>query len=189
MIETPSKGRAKIFKNGNNLEVQIPTRKNWFIIIFMTVWMGGWFMGEMSVITTLLSGDAPIFANAFLLVWLAAWTMGGLLCITILFWSLVGQEIIKVENGVAEIGKQIFSLKRSRKYHINEIRHLAVNPTFDNNIWGMGYQNFYGLKGGSIKFDYGMKTLKFGSGIDEAEGRLMIETLKLNSNFKEENFG
>lgn len=54
----------------------------------------------------------------------------------------------------------------------------------------MGYQrNLFGLKGGVLKFDYGLKTLKFAGGIDEAEGRLLIETLRINSNFKEPNFG
>lgn len=190
MIETPSSGRAKIFKNGNDLEVQIPTRKNWFVIIFLSAWMGGWFMGETFAITTLFFGDTPLFANAFLLFWLAGWTVGGIFCITILLWSIAGQEIIKIENGVIEIGKQIFSLKRSKKYHINEVRHLSINPTSDNDMWGMGYQrNLFGLRGGGVlKFDYGLKTLKFAGGIDEAEGRLMIETLRMNSNFKEQNF-
>jgi len=191
MIETPSNGRAKIFKNGNNLEVQIPTKKNWFVIIFLTAWMGGWFIGETFAITTLFFGDTPFFANAFLLFWLTGWTVGGLFCITILLWSIAGQEIIKIENGIIEISKQIFSLKRSKKYHIDEVRHLTINPTSDNDMWGMGYQrNLFGLKGGGVlKFDYGLKTLKFAGGIDEAEGRLMIETLKMNSNFKEQNFG
>lgn len=53
----------------------------------------------------------------------------------------------------------------------------------------MGYQrNLFGLKGGVLKFDYGLKTLKFASGIDEAEGRLIIETFKINPNFTEQNF-
>lgn len=190
MIETPFNGRAKIFRNGNNIEVQIPTKKNWFVIIFLTAWMGGWFMGESFAITTLFFGDTPLLANAFLLFWLTGWTVGGLFCITILLWSIAGQEIIKVENGVIEIGRQIFSLKRSKKYHINEVRQLSINPTFDNDVWGMGYQrNLFGLKSGVLKFDYGLKTLKFAGGIDEAEGRLLIETLKINPNFKEPNFG
>ena len=190
MIETPSNGRAKIFKNGNSIEFQIPAKKNWFIIIFLTAWLGGWFMGETFAIGELFNSDTPVFANAFLLFWLTGWTVGGLFAITILLWSIAGQEIIKIENGILEIGRQIFSLKRIKKYQITELRHLSINPTADNDVWGMGYQrNLFGLKGGVLKFDYGLKTLKFGGGIDEAEGRLIIETLKLNPNFKETNFG
>ena len=34
----------------------------------------------------------------------------------------------------------------------------------------------------------GLQTLKFCAGIDEAEGRVLIEALKVNPNFKEVNF-
>ena len=188
MIERPSNGRAKIFKSGNTIQIQIPTKKNWFLIVFLTAWMGGWFVGETFAITAIFLKDTPLFANAFLLFWLAGWTVGGLFCITILLWSIAGQEIIKIEDGVIEIGQQVFSLTKSKKYHISDVRHLSINPTYDNDVWG--YQrNLFGFKGGVLKFDYGLKTLKFAGGIDEAEGRLIIETLKINPNFKELNFG
>lgn len=190
MIEKPFNGRAKIFKNGHSIEFQIPTKKNWFIIIFLTVWLGGWFMGETFALAQIFSNDSPAFADAFLLIWLTGWTIGGLFAITILLWSVAGQETIRVDNGILEIGRHIFNLKWTKKYEIAELRHLTINQTADNDIWGMGYQrNLLGLKGGILKFDYGLKTLKFGGGIDEAEGRLIIETLKLNPNFKEINFG
>lgn len=104
------------------------------MIIFLTAWLGGWFMGETFAITTLFFGDTPLFANAFLIFWLTGWTVGGFFCITILLWSIAGQEIIKVENGVIELGRQLFSLKTSKKYHINDVRHLTINPTSDNDI-------------------------------------------------------
>lgn len=190
MIETPSNGRARIFKNGNNIEVQIPTKKNWFLMIFLTAWLGGWFMGETFAITTLFFGDTPVLADAFLLFWLAGWTVGGIFCIAILLWSIAGQEIIKVENGVIELGRRIFNLTKSKKYHIHDIRYLTINPAPDYDIWGMGYQrSMFWLKGGVLKFDYGLKTLKFAGGIDEAEGRLLIQVLRTNPNFNETNFG
>jgi hypothetical protein len=190
MIETPANGRAKIFKNGNNIEFQIPTKKNWFMIIFLSFWSCGWLFGEVSVITILFMGDTPLFANVFLLFWLTAWTVGGFFAIRTLLWSAVGLEIIKVENGILEIGKQIFNFKNSKKYQISDVRYLSINPISDNDIWGMGSQrNLFGLKGGVLKFDYGLKTLKFGGGIDEAEGRLIIDSMKINPNFQEINFG
>jgi hypothetical protein len=190
MIESPFEGRAKIYRTGNSLEFQIPTKKNWFIIFFLSIWMCGWFMGESFAIGQVFSNDTPLFANLFLLVWLVGWTVGGFFAIAMLLWTVAGQEIIKVDNGILELGRQIFSFKKSKKYHINEIRFMRINPSAENDIWSTGYQrNFFGLKGGVLKLDYGLKTLKFGGGIDEAEGRLIIETLKLNPNFKESNFG
>lgn len=146
-------------------------------------------MGESFALQTVFNTETPGPALIFLIFWLSAWTFGGFFIITMLLWTLAGVEVIRVENGILEVGRQIFGLKRSKKYHINEIRHLSIIP-FDQGASGLAAQrNFYGLKGGIIKFDYGMKTLSFGGGIDEAEARLMIETFKLNQNFKEINFG
>ena len=142
-------------------------------------------MGESFAIMQLFNDETPLFANAFLLFWLTGWTVGGFFAITTLLWLLSGQEIIRVDNGVIEIGRQIFDFKRSKMYHINEVKHLSINPNSDNDIWGMGYQrNFFGLRGGVLKFDYGLKTLKFAGGIDEAEGRLLISVFKVNPNFQ-----
>lgn len=190
MIETPFQGQARILKSGNTLEVKIPTKKNWPVIIFLTAWMGGWVMGEIFAISTLFFGSTPLLANAFLLFWLTGWTVGGLFFISVLLWMVAGKEIIKIENGIIEIGREVFSLKRSKKYHIHEVRHLCINISPENDLLGLGYQkSLFGLKGGILKFDYGMKTLQFANNIDEAEARLLIATFKTNLNFKEENFG
>ncbi len=146
-------------------------------------------MGLSSVLGALVMDDQPIFANAFLFVWLIGWIIGGFFVIATLLWSIAGLELIKVDGGILEIGKEIFNIKRSKKYQIDEIKHLAISPNVLNDVWGLGHQrNFFGLSGGTVKFDYGLKTFKFGAGIDEAEGRLLIESFKLNPNFKESNF-
>lgn len=190
MIETPSQGQATITQAGNSLQVLIPTRKNWFAIIFLTAWMGGWVMGEVFAITTLFFGSTPLLANAFLLFWLTGWTVAGLFCVTILLWTIAGQEIIKVENGILEVGRQVFSLKRSKQYLLREVRHLGLGTSLEDGLIGMGYQkNFFGLKGGILQFDYGLKTIKFANSIDEAEARSLISIFKANPNFKGENFG
>ena len=101
-----------------------------------------------------------------------AWTAGGLFAIRTRLWSVAGVEIISVENGILEVGRQLLNFRNTKKDQISDIRHLAMNFSSDSDLSGMGYQrNIFGLKGGGVlKFDYGLKTLKFGGGIDEAEG-------------------
>lgn len=155
----------------------------------MGTWLVGWFMGESFAIGTLMNGDTPIFANTFMLFWLTGWTIGGAFAITMLFWLLVGVERISIEHKTLEIGKHIFSLKRTKKYDLNSVMNIAINPQPSNDFFGMNQsQNFFGLKGGVLKFDYGMKTIRFAGGIEEAEGRMLIDSLKENSNFNEKNF-
>jgi hypothetical protein len=190
MIEKPSSGRAKFLKNGNSVEVIIPTKTNWFIVIFYTFWLGGWVMGEVLVFEQLRSNDLPAEARPFLLFWIAGWTIGGLYAITLLLWTLAGQETVKVENGILEIGKQIFKLKRTKKYDTREVRHFAINVDSSTDMWSMtNLSGFFSRKNGVLKFDYGSKTFKFGTGIEEAEGRILLEAFKLNPNFAASNFG
>jgi len=40
--------------------------------------------------------------------------------------------------------------------------------------------DFWGLTGGKLRFDYGMKTIKFGIGLDEAEARYLIQEITKN---------
>jgi hypothetical protein len=189
MIEKPTNGRATINQDFNSLSISIPSKKNWFIIIFMTAWMGGWVMGETFAIGAIFNSDTPIFANAFLLFWLVGWTVGGAFVLYTISWQLVGREIINLERGLLKIEKSVKGIGRKKVYDINSIQNIDINPTQDLGMWGGNYnRNLFGMKGGKIKFDYGMKTIKFANDIDEAEARMVIEKLKENTNLKKENF-
>lgn len=188
MIEKPYEGRSIVNFDGIKLEIKIPSRKNWFIIIFLSVWMAGWFMGESFAINELFSGG-NIGSDAFLLFWLAGWTVGGFFAITILLWSLFGQETLEIERGIFKISKGISEFKLySKSYDSNSIKNFELNPepAGMNSIFGhkknMG--DYFGFTGGKIRFDYGMKTIKFGSGIDEAEARYLIEEIAKRGFYK-----
>ena len=88
-------GKAKIEKTFNGLNIIIPSKKNWFILLFMTAWMGGWFFGFVSVSGILFSETDFGGANGFFIFWLIAWTVGGLM---IAFTSLGVFRARKVYN-------------------------------------------------------------------------------------------
>jgi len=93
IIEQPFSGRSNIKKTGSSLRIEIPSRKNWFIIFFLGVWLGGWVMGESFALGALFLSDTPLFANGFIFVWLIAWTTGGFFAISFFLWQLVGKVI------------------------------------------------------------------------------------------------
>jgi len=188
MIEKPYEGRAKVHFDGIKLHIKIPSKKNWFIILFLTAWMGGWFMGESSVINELLSSD-NIGANSFMLFWLVGWTIGGLFAITVLLWNLFGQETIQIGRGMFSASKGILDFGIINKnYDLKSIKNLELNPepTGTNSFFGQKKKigDFWGLTGGKLRFDYGMKTIKLGIGIDEAEARYLIEEIKKRGFYK-----
>lgn len=187
MIEQPSAGRAKIYRDGDTIEITIASKKNWFSIIFLTAWLGVWFMGEFSALERVFNQNTDTTPISLLIFWLVGWTMGGLLIIVILLWFIGGEEIITVDNGVLELGRQIFGLGPIKLYQITDIKQMTVSPTRDKDQWGNS-RGRYLIKSGLIEFDYGLKTIKFGGEFDLAEARALVATFKLNKNFTETNF-
>jgi hypothetical protein len=75
------------------LEVVIPTMRHLFPMLFLPVWMTGWFFGETSAIHELTMGNANKNTE-FLSVWLIAWTIGGVAACFAWLWNLTGKEIL-----------------------------------------------------------------------------------------------
>jgi len=50
------------------------------VVAFLMFWMLGWAFGEIFVLWSLLTGQAPGPVSLFLVGWLGAWTIGGAFC-------------------------------------------------------------------------------------------------------------
>ena len=105
----------------------IPTRRNWFVILFLCVWLCGWFFGFTAVAGILLnpsqSDGAP---DGFLLIWITGWTLGGAFAIVAVLWQLFGQEIISIEQGLMSHRVEILGLGRTRSYMLDQVLHLRT---------------------------------------------------------------
>lgn len=189
-MEKPYGGQATIEDTLNGVQISIPSKKNWFIIIFLGAWLGGWFMGETFAIGALsgLFGDGP--ASLFLLFWLIAWTAGGFFAFRTFLWMIVGKEIISLERGMLTVDKKGALLAKPKTYEIKEIKNIRINDTQSNNgLWGNYQTNSMGIAAnGTIKFDYGLKTIRMADGISEAEANFIIEKLKEKKILNEGNF-
>jgi hypothetical protein len=190
-MEQPYKGRAIIQDNFNDIEIIIPTRKNWFVILFIGAWLGGWFLGEVFAIAALTGLLGKNFAGGFILFWLVAWTVGGFFALRTFLWNLKGKEIINVGQGRLSIDKKGALLFKSKTYDLNEVKNIRVQE--DNFGYGglfSGRRNDLGVfnSGGTIRFDYGLQTVKFAAGLDEAEGKFIIQKLKDRRLLTEKNY-
>jgi len=188
MIESPYDGRAKLDFDGLEFRISIPTRKNWFIIIFFCAWIGGWFMGETSALNT-FSPSKNNAIDGFLIFWLIGWTLGGLFAITILLWTLFGKEKIVIGNSLLIIEKGLLNFGIIKKqYELNLVKNLELNPMPSvSGFFGQSRNigDYTGFSGGKLRFDYGMKTIKFGVNIDEAEARFILDEIKKKGFYKD----
>lgn len=200
-MEKPYQGRAVLRDSLTELQIQIPAHRPWFVIAFLSFWLCGWLLGELSVIGALtglqlgwLAGmpSAPMPVSAFLLVWLGGWTVGGLFALRALLWMVRGQEVITAGSGTLTVDKAGMLFYKAKTYDLAEVRNVRVQEDVAAGFQGFGTRR-NSIAGfgdtGTIRFDYGLKTVKFGAGIDEAEARFLVGKLRERRVLTDRNFG
>jgi len=166
----PSLPRAQMQDLGYQLNITIPQAKGmarWGTSAFLLFWLGGWALGEGFAIWALIGtfsggrtdGGLPGFGAVFLLVWLAFWTFGGLAAGLKVIGLLFGRDEITATTDELTIHSR--PIGRPKQYIAHEVKDLRVDDTTN-----------------SIKFDYGAKTVRFGSGLEEAELKQIAELLR-----------
>lgn len=171
-------GTAKIENSLGGLSISIPSKKNWFALLFGTAWLGGWYFGFKSASSILLSGETDnIGANGFMTFWLIGWTVGGVVIISMLLWGYFGQEQFTSNRGEVYLNKTVFGLGIKKRMETNEIKNIRTEVA-NGNLFGSNRWAFWGLGPGKIKFDYGLKTFSFGLGVDDAEADHIVELMK-----------
>jgi len=181
-MELPYAGRATIDDNFNTLDISIPSKKNWFIIIFLSFWMCIWLVSIVAIPLTLFTDDSktPI-PFVFVSLWLCGWTVGGFFVFRTLLWNAIGKEVITISQGIMTIDRKGVIFYKAKSYDLSEARNFRVqeDPATSIMPYGMSPLRTWRMGNtGTIRFDYGMKTVKFGEGVDEAEGSYLLEKLR-----------
>jgi hypothetical protein len=174
-LEPVQSMRTAIRDEPEGLTFLIPARRLWFAMFFIPIWLVGWAAGEVGVGGTLLeeSGGELLFT----VVWLSFWTAGGVVAILLWLWMLAGRVRVVLADDRLRIRYELFGLGRSREYGLADVRDLRVAPESLNLwSWSAGLR-WWGFGGGVVAFDYGPKTVRFGAGIDEAEGKQLVRRI------------
>lgn len=170
-------GKAIVEKTINGLTLIIPSKKNWFVLVFSTFWMGGWFFGFITVLNSLISETTNnIGVDGFLIFWLLGWTAGGITIIVISLWGYFGKEYFVIDRNQVLFEKTVFGIGKKNKFEKSELKNFRVEyvneSMFQRNNWSA-----FGFGSGKIKFDYGLKTFSFGLGVNDAEANYIVEIL------------
>jgi len=188
-MERPYQGNATIEDNFSNLKVTIPARRNGAVIAFLIIWLCGWCLGEFTVlgaITGILKGSTP---SPFLSVWLVGWTVGGFFAFNVLIWNLKGKEIITVETDTLTIEKKATLFFKPKSYDLNEVKNIRVDETVPDNGFLQRRNAMEAFTStGVIRFDYGMRTVKFAGGVDAAEAKFILQKLNERHLLSEKNY-
>ncbi len=159
-------------------QIVVKAQRNWFFIPFLSFWLVMWTIGGIAVITQLFGGGEQ---SLFLIVWLAFWAVGWAFGASWLGWQLNGKTILAVDQGALVYRWRMPFVSRAKHYDASQIRNLAGSEqggffaVFA--IMQPAYPPFYPAQTGSVKFDYGGRTIRIVPGLDESEGRLIVERL------------
>ena len=153
---------------------EFPPRRSRYAMIFLPVWLAGWAAGEIFGAQTLLRGGD---SSSFMLIWLCAWTVGGIFATFAWLWMLTGKERVILKPDALVHRYELFGIGRSREYELSHVRSLRVSPEPSDSLGGGWKRNSIYFGGGVVAFDYGAKTVRFASSVDEAEGKMIVDRI------------
>ena len=170
--------RSRLEETAGGLRIVIPSRGSWLVVVFLTVWLCGWFFGELFAVRTLLgfTSGRPMPhgpPQLFLVVWLAGWTVGGVAALYAWVWNAAGREIVDLDGASLSISREPIQFPPRKEFDWNSVRNLRVSPIVRSR---RDFTQLIGL--GIVSFDYGARTFRFGTGLDEAEGAMLIEAIQ-----------
>jgi len=160
----------------------IPSYKNWFFILFTTIWLFGWLIGLISAIVMLVFdfGTTNNEFNEFITTWLIGWIIAGLVVSSILLWAYFGKEKLQFNRQIIHFEKTVFGIGIKKKLN----RKKATNFRFEKAntelgkflIGNIGFQAL-GWGSGKIKFDYDFKTYSFGLALIDGDAIDLVTEL------------
>lgn len=98
-------------------------------------------------------------------------------------WQVSGREIVEVSTQGITIRRVALGLGPSKEYSANTIKELRASPSNINlnRLTQRNYNYSYPWHEndiGTLAFDYGARTFRFGGGVDEAEAKQIVAEIQ-----------
>jgi len=169
-FEDPSLSRVGISNVGGEVQISVPPVRHPFVMIFLTVWLGGWTVGGIAAFQQFISSNGSSDGRAFLGFWLCGWLVGELFALGSLLWMFFGQENLRATMTSLSHTYRVLLWTRTRNYRPASISNLRWQA-------GTGTQFARGSTQSAIAFEYGPKTISVAKGCDAGEGAHIIATM------------
>lgn len=171
--EPVAKARFTVEQTDDGEQISLKAKRQIFPMLFLPVWLAGWTAGGLATINQILDQFEP-----FLAIWLCGWAVAWIAVVASLAWLFAGSETLRAVRSDLEIAQRALGLSRRWSYQGTQIRNLRVADQ-QPGPFRSGFQIPFLRLGreGSIKFDYGARTIYAAPGLDEAEAKMVIERL------------
>lgn len=182
-INSPTTARLSHHRTTSGLGIEIPARRNYFVLVFLAVWIIPWTIGGLFAGYELIFGGSSIGEDLFLLVWMVGWAFGWAFVAYYILWQLFGYEMVFVTAGSLVLERRIFISFRRKIFAVTQIENMK------SNVNSRTADKKSAIGNPSICFEYGAKTIRFAFDLDTADTRYLLEILKkdMPSVFKSHN--
>lgn len=161
--------------------VTIPAPRRWYFTVFYALWLLIWIPAGITFLFKLINGgvNPPPGFPFFVPMWLVGWFVCGSWVLLSWLWVTFGQEEVRFVGDELVLERRVFRLRWTRAFDRAAVSFLRVSPT-PTPWWerGSAHNNLHPFQNRScLAFDYGSATVRFGSGIDEAEAFDIMDEL------------
>ncbi len=193
-------GKARYQDDLRTLRIEIPAKRRWLSFIFLSIWMTGWFFGEI-IVSVLVFGnligyffdtsfgdiEGGVFSSTYFLLvfWLLAWTFAGIFVYKKWVWMFKGKEIIEVTKNQLSIEKKLALFVPKKIYKISEVFNLQINySNYGIPMLGDSANSslFGDTRTGLLRFEYRLSTVSFGKNLSEDEARQFLDMINQKIN-------
>jgi hypothetical protein len=160
----PPRSRLEITREAGALRIGYRTPRQPVVALFLAVWLSLWVRGGVEAGRFVLGDEQPIGAKIFLTFWLAGWLAGAGFVAWALLATAAGREELSLDSRTLRIRTSALGLGWTRAFPLEAIEGLEPMATraapFQFVLSGGRT-----LRGGSIQFRHGGKTVRFGRGL------------------------
>ena len=157
--------------SGEQIRTKPP--RNLFALIFLPVWLTGWTIGGVVALWSLFT-----HFQAFTAIWLVFWVGFWVAAAGTWIWMAAGSETLRVQGADLEVAHHVLGYSRGWLYQGSQISDLSITnqmPLPYGFRWQVPFFRVSRL--GSIKFNYGPRTIYAAAGLDEGEARMIVDRL------------
>ncbi len=167
------------------MEIIIPNVGRYSANLFYGIYLALWIFGGISEIGAFLNTDSKESILS-MTVLLGGWTLVGGVVIIFWLWESCGREIIRIDDFELQHKKDFILFSYSKKYNIAHVKCLRVTALDTSGLgdsrrvqyWFNGRKKTAEEPDSVIAFDYDRNTPSFGSGLEVAEAKHIIEKIK-----------
>jgi hypothetical protein len=168
-------------QGSEGFEISIPAKQTLALNLMVGPALALCGMAEALAVWNVLLGPDDRVSAQSLTVRLIAWTCASAFLLYLQFWMVIGKELVILRPTSLLIRRELGGFDRSQEYDLLHVRNLRVASSAK---WG-GALHFLGIGSGPIAFDYRSKTVRFGSGLPDAEARAIVNELRSQYAFPE----